>query len=85
MIRIESDAEKFAASGVEVLSGWSIRKWRSPERCLAASSRVGFTEGQLRGSLFLLSAPSLNVGVQAVRFTISLERHKRALSHIIGY
>src|SRR5713101_7991573 len=43
MIRIESDAEKFAASGVEVLSGWSIRKWRSPERWLPASSRLAFT------------------------------------------
>jgi len=44
MIRIESDAEKFAASGVEVLSGWSIRKWGSPERWLPASSHQGATD-----------------------------------------
>lgn len=43
MIRMEANAEKFAASGVEVLSGWSIRKWKSPERWLPASSRQGFT------------------------------------------
>ena len=28
----------------KVLSGWSIRKWGSPERCLAASSRQGASD-----------------------------------------